>query len=172
MRIGDIEGLPTTGYRSRARGGGRRAEFGVLLSFGSNGGTLEAMSRGLRALALFLAMLPAIWGNCLCRMAGACCCASMEASEAEAPCCPLCHERDEKSRPSAPCSHCPCTMARDGSAPAPAAVEAPTADLTVLTPVNLSDAGPVVRSLESTAPSDIRPPGGPPDLVGIVVLLV
>ena len=106
------------------------------------------MSRLLRALILCLAVLPAVWGTCPGWITGTCCCASSTEKASKA-CCPLCEERDRKSGRRAPCTHCPCQMARDGSAPAPAAVEAPAADLSVsflflLSDAVLADAGPIV----------------------------
>ena len=133
------------------------------------------VARSLRALIFFLAILPAIWGNCPGVLTGACCCASASAHDGEASCCPVCAERDSKSPPT-PCSHCPCVMARNGSAPAPVAVAAPAPDLSVIVPVALSDADPVQRSMCLESAIEIRAPGGPPggpsELVGTVVLLV
>lgn len=171
-RVGDIGGLPRNQDRSDAREGEGAAGFrGSSPPGPAEGYPRVCMPRTLRALILFLAVLPAIWGTCPGWITGACCCAPKGAATAKAPCCPLCRERDEKSR-RAPCTHCPCTMARNGSTPAPASVDAPAADLTVVAPVASSDASPVARSIRCEIRVDIRPPGGPPDLVGIVVLLV
>jgi len=67
-------------------------------------------------------------------------------------------------------------MARDGSAPAPAGVEAPCADLSASFAVVLVDAGPVVASRANVPAIDPRPPGwpfgAPPSRVGTVVLVV
>jgi hypothetical protein len=67
-------------------------------------------------------------------------------------------------------------MARDGSTPAPDAVEAPAADLTPSLVAVLVDAGPVVVAVAGASSSDARPPGwpldAPPNRVGTVVLVV
>lgn len=171
-RLGGIGGLPSREYRSNAPQGERSPRFRRSAAVRFAGGyPVGTMRRSLRALIFFLAVLPAVWGTCPGWLMGACCCAPAAASSTKAACCPLCRERDEKSR-RAPCSHCPCTMARNGSAPAPAAVEAPAIDLAVGSSVVPSDAGPVARPIRREVRVDIRPPGGPPDLVGIVVLLV
>lgn len=131
------------------------------------------MSRIARALMLCLAVLPAIWGTCPSWLTGVCaCCARGEAVAARAPCCPLCAEREGREAPATPCSQCSCTMARDGCAPAPVPVEMPPADLTIATPIARADAESVAVATGRRERIDVRPPGGPPDLVGVVVLVV
>lgn len=133
------------------------------------------MSRLVRALILCLAVLPAVWGTCPGWITGTCCCAQ-DGAKASKACCPLCAERERQSGRQAPCTHCPCQMARDGSAPAPDAVEAPAADMTPSAVAVLVDAGPVVAPV-AIAPSAVgRPPGWPGSAaqrrVGTVVLVV
>jgi hypothetical protein len=133
------------------------------------------MSRLVRALIFCLAVLPAVWGTCPGWITGTCCCVQAGGKAANA-CCPLCAEREQQSGRKAPCTHCPCQMARDGSAPAPDAVEAPAADLSVSVVAVLADAGPVVAALAHASAVEPRPPGWPrdaaPNRVGTVVLVV
>jgi hypothetical protein len=129
------------------------------------------MSRLARWFAFLIAFLPAVWGNCPGLLTGRCCCAPVRAA-AKAPCCPACRERSEKSRPPSPCSGCRCTDARDGSTPAPQDVDAPHADTSLVSLPRADAAAPAAVVARSVNIADIRPPGGPPDLVGVVVLLI
>ncbi len=133
------------------------------------------MSRLLRALILCLAVLPAVWGTCPGWITGSCCCAQTGAKASKS-CCPLCAERERQSGRKAPCTHCPCQMARDGSTPAPDAVEAPAADLVPSLVAVLVDAGPVVVAVAGALSPDAHPPdrpfGASPSRVGTVVLVV
>ncbi len=134
------------------------------------------MSRLLRALILCLAVLPAVWGTCPGWITGSCCCAQAAGKTSNGNC-PMCAERDRKSGGKVPCTHCACQMARDGSAPAPLAVEAPAADLSLSSVVAvLVDAGPVVNAMTTVSTADFAspgwPPGDAPSRVGTVVLIV
>lgn len=133
------------------------------------------MSRLLRALILCLAVLPAVWGTCPGWITGSCGCATAGA-KASRPCCPLCAARERESGHKAPCTHCPCQVARDGSAPAPHDVEAPAPDLSASVVAVLSDAGPAGAPVAFPPSDDARPPGWPPGdasrRVGTIVLLV
>lgn len=129
------------------------------------------MSRVARWFVFLIAFLPAVWGNCPGLLTGRCCCAPAR-TVAKSPCCPACRERGEKSSTPAPCSGCRCTEARDGTTPVPPDVTAPHADTTLVATIHAHS--PVLASVAKAVahPADIRPPGGPPDLVGVVVLLI
>ncbi len=129
-----------------------------------------------RIWILILATLPVAWGNCPGWFDGGGACGdTAEAASTEdahgRPACPCCAKRSEEDRPLRGCDDCPIVAVRRTASPASLPVVLPPPALIgpwIAPRIALPSLGAgVVASID-----DSPPPGRPPDLVGIVVLLV
>lgn len=132
-----------------------------------------------RILALVLAVLPAVWGQCPCCQAGCDLAAGAPAasSSASAERCPCCAGENEgqgdRDTPRSPvdCDGCAGVYLRGGATPAPAGVELPTPDLVAALAPALLDST-VVMPVAAVAPHGPAPPGPPLAELRSTVLLI
>lgn len=122
---------------------------------------------------LLLATLPVAWGNCPGWFdgRGACGDTASAGDAASRPACPCCAKKSREGRPLRGCEDCPIVAVRRTASPVPPTVVLPPPAL-----LGLAPALPAVVHEPVVGPGavleDPSPPAGPPDLVGIVLLLV
>jgi len=133
----------------------------------------------LRLLALFLAVLPALWAYCPCCLAGGDCFApkaSKVASTGARRACPCCAKRSVErgsEAPTAPedCDGCAAYYARGGAVAAPAAVELPAPVALALAACPAAAAPLRVAALPARGDGP-APPGPRLESISTVVLLI